>query len=175
MCRGSGHQLPPPLPHDPPHRPGQHPRPIRGLRTVNAQVQARRPHQRQQCRQGRLTGGAGGRRRNLLTGLGDAADRFRFRVRDRDTKFTGVFDAVFTVAGVEILKAPPRSPRVNAYAERWARTVRTECLDWTLICTDRHLHRVLTEYVRHDNTARLSPGPRPGPAGASAGARCRCR
>ena len=42
----------------------------------------------------------------------------------------------------------------NAYAERWVRTVRSECLDWTLIWSQRQLHRVLTEYLRHYNTAR---------------------
>jgi len=93
--------------------------------------------------------------RNLLMDLGEhAAKRFRFLVRDRDTKFTTGFDDVFTAAGVEILKSPPRSPRANAYAERWVRTVRSECLDWILVWNDRHLRRVLTEYVAHYNTAR---------------------
>jgi putative transposase len=96
--------------------------------------------------------------RNLLLDLGDAADRFRFRVRDRDTKFTTGFDDVFAAAGVEILKSPPRSPRANAYAERWVRTVRSECLDWILVWNDRHLHRVLTAYLAHYNGARPHRG-----------------
>ena len=107
--------------------------------------------------------------RNLLMDLGDAASRFRFLVRDRDTKFTAAFDAVFTAAGVKILKTPPRSPRVNAYSERWVRTARTECLDWILVWNETHLHRVLTEYVTHYNTARPHRGlsldlPVPAPA-----------
>jgi len=70
--------------------------------------------------------------RNLLLDLDRHADRFRFLVRDRDSKFTDTFDTVFRTAGIDILRTPPRSPRANAYAERWVRTVRTECLDWTV-------------------------------------------
>jgi transposase InsO family protein len=73
-------------------------------------------------------------------------------------RFTAAFDAVFTAAGVEIVKIPPRVPQANAYAERWVRTVRTECLDWTLIWSQRHLHQVLSEYLRHYNAARPHRG-----------------
>jgi transposase InsO family protein len=86
--------------------------------------------------------------------LGDHADRFQFLIRDRDRKFTAAFDAVFAAAGIEILKIPRQAPRADAYAERWVRTVRSECLDWTLIYNQQHLHRVLTEYLRHDNRVR---------------------
>ena len=65
-----------------------------------------------------------------------------------------MFDAVFAAAGIDTVKIPPRAPRANAYAERWVRTVRSECLDWTLIWNQRQLHHVLTEYLRHYNTAR---------------------
>ncbi len=106
--------------------------------------------------------------RNLLMDLEEQGYRFRFLVRDRDAKFIAAFDAVFGTAGVEVVKIPPRSPRANAYAERWVRTVRAECLDWTLVWSQRQLHRVLTEYLRHYNTVRphrsldLQP-PRPAP------------
>jgi transposase InsO family protein len=82
------------------------------------------------------------------------AHHFRFLIRDRDNTFTGAFDAVFAAAGIDVLKIPPRAPRANAYAERWVRTVRSQCLDWTLIWNQHQLHRVLTEYLRHYNTAR---------------------
>ena len=92
--------------------------------------------------------------RNILMDLDERARQFRFLIRDRDAKFTAAFDAVFTAAGIDVVKIPPRAPRANAYAERWVRTVRSECLDWTLIWNQLQLSRVLTEYLRHYNTAR---------------------
>jgi putative transposase len=92
--------------------------------------------------------------RNLLMDLDDRVDRFRFLIRDQDTKFTAAFDAVFAAAGVEVVKIPPRAPKANAYAERWVRTVRHECLDWTLIWSQRQMHQVLTEYLAHYNQIR---------------------
>src|SRR5664279_610974 len=77
--------------------------------------------------------------RNFLLELGERADAFRFLVRDRDTKFTHSFDAVFTSVGIEILRSPPRAPKANAYAERWIGTVRRECLDRLLIFHERQL------------------------------------
>ena len=92
--------------------------------------------------------------RNLLMDLGEPVHRFRYLIRDRDAKFGAAFDAVFTAAGIEVVKIPPRSPRANADAERWVRTVRSECLDWTLVWNERQLRRVLTGYLRHYNTVR---------------------
>jgi putative transposase len=90
--------------------------------------------------------------RNLLMDLDEHSQRFRFLIRDRDAKFTSVFDAVFAAAGVETVKIPPRAPRANAYAERWVRTVRAECLDWTLIWNRQQLQLLLTRYLEHYNT-----------------------
>jgi transposase InsO family protein len=92
--------------------------------------------------------------RNLLMDLAERTDRFRFLVRDRDTKFTATFDAVFAAAGIDVVKTPPRSPQANAYAERWVASVRAECLDWVLIRSAGHLHRVMTIYVEHYNRGR---------------------
>jgi putative transposase len=96
--------------------------------------------------------------RNLLMDLGERADRFRFLIRDRDAKFTTAFDAVFAAAGIEVVRIPPRAPKANAFAERWVRTVRTECLDWLLIWNRQHLDKVLTVYVKHYNSARPHRG-----------------
>jgi transposase InsO family protein len=106
--------------------------------------------------------------RNLLMDIGDRTGAFRFLVRDRDAKFSAAFDAVFAAAGVAVLKIPPQAPTANAYAERWVRTVRTECLDWLLILNRHHLHRVPTTYLQHYNTARPHRGlnltvPQPAP------------
>jgi transposase InsO family protein len=71
--------------------------------------------------------------RNFAADLDEAGRRFRFLIRDRDTKFTASFDAVFASIGVETIRIPVRSPRANAVAERWVRTVREECLDHLLV------------------------------------------
>ena len=79
-------------------------------------------------------------------------------IRDRDTKFTTSFDEVFASIGVETIRTPIRSPRANAYAERFVRTVREDCLDHLLVVSRRHLESVLSDYVRHYNEARPHRG-----------------
>jgi transposase InsO family protein len=92
--------------------------------------------------------------RNLLMDLGDRAEQFRFLIRDRDSKFTAAFDAVFAGADIRTVRAPVRAPRANAIAERWIGTLRRECLDHLLITGPRHLAVALQEYVEHYNTHR---------------------
>jgi transposase InsO family protein len=92
--------------------------------------------------------------RNLLMDLGDRAAQFKFLIRDRDSKFTDVFDAVFTSEGIRILRTPVRAPRANAIAERWIGTLRRELLDRILILNRRHLEHVLAEYTTHFNQHR---------------------
>src|ERR671936_995899 len=93
-------------------------------------------------------------------------ERIRFLIHDRDSKFTAAFDEVFRSEGINVIHTPIRAPQANAYAERFVRTVRAECLDWLLIIGRRHLEHVLRIYTTHYNRERphrglalLSPDP----------------
>jgi putative transposase len=95
----------------------------------------------------------------------------RFLLRDRDSKFSGPFDEVFCSEGERIIRTPFRSPKANAYAGRWVRSARQECLNHILILSRRHLNAVLAEFVEHYNRARPhralgldTPEPRSRPA-----------
>jgi putative transposase len=92
--------------------------------------------------------------RNLFLATADGGLRLRFVLRDRDAKFCRGFDEVFSAEGAEVLVTPVQAPNANAYAERWVRTVRAECLDWLLIISRGHLEHVLRIYVEHYNRHR---------------------
>jgi putative transposase len=92
--------------------------------------------------------------RNLRLVLGERGRRVRFLIRDRDAKFARAFDDVFHSDGAEVLITPVQAPNANAYAERWIRTVRAECLDWLLITGRGHLEQVLRVYIEHYNAHR---------------------
>jgi transposase InsO family protein len=96
--------------------------------------------------------------RNVIMDLDDDAIIPSFLVRDQDTKYVGSFDQVFRSEGAEIVKTPFRTPNANAYAERFVRTVRSECLDHLLVLNARHLHRLLRDYVVHYNHHRPHQG-----------------
>ncbi len=92
--------------------------------------------------------------RNIVMDLGERTDGLKFLIRDRDAKYTAAFDAVFTAAGMRIIKTPVQAPRANAICERWIASARRECTDRILITGRRHLHRTLSEYADHYNTHR---------------------
>jgi putative transposase len=92
--------------------------------------------------------------RNLLLVLGEQGRRVRFLLHDRDAKFSRSFDDVFRSEGGQVVVTPVRAPTANAYAERWVRTVRAECLDWLLVLGRAHLEQILRVYAEHYNAHR---------------------
>jgi hypothetical protein len=79
-------------------------------------------------------------------------------IHDHDSKFSASFDEIFHSESITVIRTPIRAPQANAYAERFVRTVRTECLDRLLIVGRRHLERVLRIYIQHYNRERPHPG-----------------
>ena len=103
----------------------------------------------------------------------------RFLIHDRDSKFTSLFDAVFRSEGLRILRTPVCAPNANAFAERWVRSVRHECLNQLIIVNEAHLRQVLREYSCYYNHRRPHQGlhqhiPEP-PIGSEQKGRIRCR
>ncbi|MDQ3761907.1 MAG: integrase core domain-containing protein [Actinomycetota bacterium] len=92
--------------------------------------------------------------RNLLMDLSDRVTPLTFLLRDRDSRFTAAFDAVFAADGIQILTSPPQAPQANAICERMIGTLRRELLDRILTLNQRHLRRILATYLNHFNTAR---------------------
>ena len=112
--------------------------------------------------------------RQLLWQLQDKNPCIRFLIHDRDTKFTSSFETVFVAEGIETVLTPYQAPNANAFAERWVRSVRQECLDRLLIINQAHLRRVLREYAGYYNKARPHQGldqraPIPFPRGPTTG------
>ena len=96
--------------------------------------------------------------RNLLMDLDGGVETVKFLIRDRDTKFSASWDAVFTAVGIRVLRSPVQAPRANAIMERWIGGCRRELLDRTLIWNQRHLLRVLRDYETHHNQHRPHRG-----------------
>jgi putative transposase len=102
--------------------------------------------------------------RELTAGLPDAGREFTHLIRDRDSKLTAAFDAVFTACGTEVVTTAPQAPRMDAIAERFVRTTRAECTDRMLIAGERHARIVMAEYIKHYNTPAQPPRTRTRPA-----------
>ena len=82
----------------------------------------------------------------------------RYLIHDRDTKFTDSFRAIVKSGHVEPLKLPARSPNLNAYAERWVKSVKEECLSKLILFGEKSLRRALCEYLIHFHTERNHQG-----------------
>jgi hypothetical protein len=96
--------------------------------------------------------------RQVMWDLKERGTAIRFLIHDRDSKFTKAFDTVFKSEGMRIIHTPFLAPNANAYAERWVRTVREECLDQLLILNEPHLRQVLKTYHDYYNEARPHQG-----------------
>ena len=77
---------------------------------------------------------------------------------DRDSKFAAGFEAVFEADGAKIVRVGPAAPNLNAFAERWVRTLRQECLDHFVICGEAHLRHLVSEFVAYYNEERPHQG-----------------
>jgi putative transposase len=96
--------------------------------------------------------------RQVMWELEDREPAIRFLIRDNDKKFAQAFDTVFRSEDIDIIRTPYRAPNANAFAERWIRSAREECLDKLLIFNQAHLRRVMREYIIFFNTARPHQG-----------------
>jgi putative transposase len=84
--------------------------------------------------------------RNVLMDIEDAGAGVKYLIHDRDASFGAAFDAVFTAAGIDVIRTGVRAPRQNAIMERWFRSLRAELTDRTLVWNLEHLIRLLREY-----------------------------
>ena len=96
--------------------------------------------------------------RNAVGDATEALGQCRYVLHDRDAKFSSAFDDVLASAGVQSLRLPPRSPNLNAFAERWVRSVKYECLTKLILFGERSLQRALAEFIEHYHSERNHQG-----------------
>ncbi len=98
----------------------------------------------------------------IARNLTDCVDGFLLHkdrlIHDRDPLFTEDFRQILATAGVKTKRLPTRSPNLNAYAERFVRSIRTECLDRMIFFSERQLRYVINQYVTHYNQERNHQG-----------------
>jgi putative transposase len=82
----------------------------------------------------------------------------RYLLHDLDSKYCPSFRQVIHAGGVKTLALPPRSPNLNAYAERWVRSVKEECLSKLILCGEGSLRRAIRHYEAHYHEETKSPG-----------------
>jgi transposase InsO family protein len=82
----------------------------------------------------------------------------RYLIHDGDAKFTEAFREILRTSGVEPLRLPPASPNLNAYAERWILSIKSECLSKLILFGEASLRRAIREYIEHYHTERNHQG-----------------
>jgi putative transposase len=93
----------------------------------------------------------------IMEGYGALRD-CGYLLHDRDTKYTQSFWAIIASGRVQPLVLPARSPNLNAYAERWVKSVKEECQCKVILFGERSLRRALSEYVEHFHVERNHQG-----------------
>ncbi|MSO20456.1 MAG: hypothetical protein EXQ56_08325 [Acidobacteria bacterium] len=96
--------------------------------------------------------------RNLTDSVDGILLGKRFLIHDRDPLFTVEFLQILEVTGIRSVKLPPRSPNLNAHAERFVRTIKESCLERTIFFSETALRRSITEYVAHYHLERNHQG-----------------
>ena len=84
--------------------------------------------------------------------------RCRYLLHDRDAKFTAGFGMIFKSVGIEPIKLPARSPNLNAFAERFVRSIKEECLDRMIFFGEASLRHAVTQYIEHHHAERPHQG-----------------
>jgi transposase InsO family protein len=112
--------------------------------------------------------------RNLTDAAGGFLKDARHLIVDRDPLYTSQFEGTLKAAGVQLVRTPPSSPNLNAFAERFVRSVRQECLRHVVPLGERHLRYLLAQYVEHYHHERNHQGignaiPLPQPRASAAG------
>jgi putative transposase len=92
--------------------------------------------------------------RQITWTLAERPEPIRLLIRDHDRTFTRSFDEMFQGAGIRIVRTPIQAPQANGIAERFVRTICSDCLDWLLIVNTRHLERALSVFIDHYNRHR---------------------
>ena len=92
--------------------------------------------------------------RNLIDDLSGFLNGKRFLIHDRDPLYTRGFHEILGYAGVTPVRLPPKSPNLNAYAERFVLSIRSECLDRMVLMGERHLRRAIWNYMEHNHVER---------------------
>jgi putative transposase len=96
--------------------------------------------------------------RNAMDEASGPLRNVRYVLHDRDTKFCAPFRATLAAAGIKCITLPPRSPNLNAFAERWVRSVKEECLSKVILFGERALQRAIAEFIQHYHFERNHQG-----------------
>ena len=93
-----------------------------------------------------------------LTGWDDELTCGRYLIHDRDRKYTCSFDDILESVGLWPVRLPPQSPNLNAYAERFVRSIKSECVERMILFGEQSLRHVVKEYIAHYHVERNHQG-----------------